>query len=64
MNYHFVFDMSAVFGVFIIVISLLLPKSSEKKRETTEQMAPESPQQGNDRTDATRVIPAEKQRDI
>ena len=36
LNYHFVFDLCAVLGVVIIIISLFLPKSSETKRETLE----------------------------
>ena len=36
LNYHFVFDLCAVLGVVLIIISLFLPKSSETKRETLE----------------------------
>ena len=36
LNYHFVFDLCAVLGVILIIISLFLPKSSETKRETLE----------------------------
>lgn len=32
LNHHFVFDMIVIITVFIILLSLTLPKSSEKKR--------------------------------
>lgn len=33
LDYHFVFNVVAVFGIVLIIISLFLPKSIEKKRE-------------------------------
>jgi MFS family permease len=33
LDYHFVFNLCAVFGILLIFISFLLPKSIEKKRE-------------------------------
>ena len=32
LNHHFIFDLTAIIILFIILLSLTLPKSSEKKR--------------------------------
>ena len=52
LNHHFVFDLTAVGAVIVIVISLLLPKSIEMKRKreprsSCEQTLAEDPNDTN-----------------